>query len=445
VRSGGRVLLFLALLGVYALTLGDTTAGEARYLLTAESIVSDGDVDVRDEYRSQVYREWIDVSEPLMPVSGLTNGRLHELTGVGLPVLVAPAYALGGVVGAQLFVAALLALGFAVAAALARRLVPDPWATGGAAVVGLSPVALGWSTAVSPEPVAACLVAVAALGALRVRDRPTFRSAVAAALAIAVLPWLAVKLLPLAAVAAAALARWLRRRRRGLVAFAALEVVLTSAVALVTVNERLYGGLTPYAAAPGSPTGASGLFDHLERGPRLLGALVDGEFGLLVWAPVVALALLGTWRLWRAWREHIEVALPGVVDVEVGGGFLAGVCAVQLAVAAFLAPSLDAGDAFPVRELVPVLPAAAALVALGLRYAGRAGLALCLLTVAASVWLLAGARLGDGSVVPPAGPVPWEGAGLAVAAVAVVTVGALVGADAWRERALLATPAERHT
>ncbi|MDQ3741894.1 MAG: hypothetical protein M3389_13220, partial [Actinomycetota bacterium] len=66
-------------------------------------MVSDGDVDLRDDYRAQEYEAWID--GPLEPVAGLTEGRLHEPPGVGLALLLAAPYALAGPVGAELLVA----------------------------------------------------------------------------------------------------------------------------------------------------------------------------------------------------------------------------------------------------------------------------------------------------------------------------------------------------
>jgi hypothetical protein len=370
-------------------------------------------------------------------MAGLTGGRLHEPPGVGLALLVAPAYAVAGTTGAELFVAALLALGFVAAAALARRLVPDPWATAAALAAGLSPVALAWSTAVAPEPVAAAAVTVAALFTLRVRDAPHFGRATVAAAFIGLLPWLSLKFVPVAVLCAAALARWLRRRSRGLTAFAALEIVLVPAVALITVNERLYGGLTPYAAVDPStsPTGADTAVEYLERFPRLVGALLDPQDGLLVWVPLVALAFLALELLTRSRRERLSVALPGIVDVEVTAGFLATLCGVQLLVAAFLAPALG-GPWFPGRDLLPVLPAAAALCGWGLRHAPRVGAALAVATIAAGLWLLAGARTSDAALAPPEGPVPWGGAEPAVCAVVAAVVAFLLGRELWREREL---------
>ena len=405
-------------------------------LLIVESIASDGDVDLRDEYRSQAYHAWIDGD--LMPVAGLTGGRLHEPPGVGLGLLLAAPYAIAGPVGAELFVAALLALGFVAGAALARRLVPDPWATGSAVVAGLSAPALGWSTAIASEPVAAAAVAGAALYTLRVRDEPTFRRATTAALLIAVLPWLSIKFLPVAVVCAAALARWLRRRRRGFTAFAALEVILVPAVMLISVNERLYGGLTPYAAVPGDATGASTFSDYVDRSERLVTLFVDADWGLLAWAPFGALAFLAMELLVRSVRERLSVALPEVVDVEVTAGFLVALCAAQVAVAAFLSPVFEEDAAFPGRELLPVVPVAAALAAWGLRHAPRIGATLGALTVLGGLWLLVGARVGDGELAPPSGPLPWAGAEAAVAGLAGAAVVYLLARELWRERELTA-------
>jgi hypothetical protein len=402
----------------------------------AESIDSDGDVDLRDEYRSRVYRDWTG-GAPLAPVAGLTEGRLHEPPGVGMALLIAPAYAIAGPTGAELLVAALFALAFVAAAAIARRLVPEPWATGAALAGGLSPPALAWSTAVSPEPVAAAAVAGAALFALRVRHAPAPRRAVLAALLIGSLPWLSVKFLPVAAVAAGALARWLRRRRRGMSAFVSLEVVLVSAVALITINERLYGGLTPYSAVAGDATGALGFVEHLERFPRLVEVFLDPDVGVLVWAPFGALAFLALELLTRSLRERLAVAVPSMVDVEVAAAFLALLCGAQVFVAAFLAPSLHEA-AFPARELIAVLPVGTALAAWGLRHAPRVGQALIALTLGASAWLLIGMRAEGARLAPPEGPLPYGGAEPVVTAAVAATIVFLLGRELVRDRGLTA-------
>ncbi|MEA2470052.1 MAG: hypothetical protein QOE38_1051, partial [Thermoleophilaceae bacterium] len=127
--------LWLVFFAVYAATVdmrafdGASYAGdEPHYLLTAKSIVDDGTFDLTDEYRSRGYRSFYPYT--LDPHGLLTGGRLNEPHGLGFPLLIAPAFAIGGAVGVELFLAALAALAMLLAYRLAVRVVPDPWALG---------------------------------------------------------------------------------------------------------------------------------------------------------------------------------------------------------------------------------------------------------------------------------------------------------------------------
>ena len=206
---------------------------------------------------------------------------------MGLPVLLAPAHALGGAKAAEVLLAAVAALAFVLGATLARRVVPDPWATWAALVCGLSPPALAHATAVTPALVAGALLAGAALCALAARERPLMRFAFGGALLLAVLPWLDPWLLVPAAPVALLLARWTARRGRGLIALGSIEIQLASLVFYVSLNEQLYGGFTPLAAGPEPTTGASSLAEYADRATRLATLWVDRDAGLLRWAPVL--------------------------------------------------------------------------------------------------------------------------------------------------------------
>ena len=142
-------------MAVYAATLGipaqagmDYAGAEPHHLLAAESIVSDRDFDLTDEYADRAYASWY--PRELRTDGQVVGGRLREPHGLGFAVLIAPAYALGGARAVQGQMIVLLALAFVLAAALARRMVPEPYATLGAGLVGLSPPALAASTAVTP-------------------------------------------------------------------------------------------------------------------------------------------------------------------------------------------------------------------------------------------------------------------------------------------------------
>ena len=143
---------------------------------------------------------------------------------------------------------ALLALAFVLGAALARRMVPEPWATAGAALVGLSPPALAAATTITPGVPAAVLLAGAALCALAVRERPRLRYVFGGALLLAVLPWLGWTFVAPGAVVGWALVVWTLRERRRLAALIAGEALVGSLVFYATVNDRFYGGITPRAA-----------------------------------------------------------------------------------------------------------------------------------------------------------------------------------------------------
>jgi hypothetical protein len=396
--------LWLLLFGVYAATLGldafggsDYGGDEPHYLLAAHSIVHDGDVDVRDEYDEREYARFY--PHDLRPHGEETDGRLNEPHGVGFPLLIAPAYAVGGAKAVELFLAALAALAVALAYRLALRVVPDPWALGAALAVGLSPPLVAYGSAVYPELAAAAALAGAALLAVRLDTRVTLWEASLCFLLLGALPWLGTKFVPAGLVIGAFAARSAWRARRRTLAVGAVELSLFSVALFVAINEAVYSGPTPYAAEPAgeSATDASFPVGYLERAYRLVALFADRDYGLLRWAPVFALAFAGLWWLWRSRRDRLARAVPGVREIEVTAGLCAAALGAQLLVAAFLAPTMF-GFWFPPRHLMAALPLALPLVAWGLRHAPRVGAALAVLTGGASAWLYADVRWGGGSL-----------------------------------------------
>jgi len=424
--------VWLVLFAAYAATIGLHAFGtsqfggdEPHYLLTAESIVSDSDVDLRDEYAARAYRDWYPYV--LERHGRLTNGQANEPHGVGFPLLIAPAYAVGGPLAVQLLMAAIAALAFALGGSLARRVVPEPWAGAATLACGLSPPALAYATTVTPELAAGALLALAAILALRVRDLPRVRWVAGAAIALAILPWLGLAFAIPGAVIAVAMVRWLRRRARSFPVLVTVEALLFSAVLFVTINDRLFGGFTPTVAdAPGRAIDDLGASDLVDRAPRLVGLWLDRTYGLLRWAPVFALAFFGLWLLWRSRRDRLSEALAELRGVEVAATLCALICGAQVVVAAFVAPTMT-GFWFPGRYLVCALPVAVALVAWGLRRAPRTGAALVVLTAITSIWWYAELRIGGGGIVGPSSRAPL---GPLDAALPVFEAGSAAGAVA---------------
>lgn len=437
--------LWLLLFGAYAATLGlnafdasDYGGDEPHYLLAAESIVEDGDLDVLDEYAARSYADFY--PHDLHEHGKETEGRLNEPHGVGFPLLIAPAYAIGGVKGVELFLAAIAALAVALAYRLALRVAPDPWALGAALAVGLSPPFLAYGTAVYPELAAGAALAGAALLAVRLDESSRRGEAFLCFALLGALPWLGTKFVPAGVVVGAVAARSLWRARRRTLAVGAVELSLFSVATYVAINEAVYGGPTPYAADVAGETATDASFPggYLERAYRLVALFVDRNYGLLRWAPVFVLAFAGLWWLWRSRRERLARALPQVREVELAASLCAAALAAQLLVAAFAAPTMF-GFWFPPRHLLACLPLAVPLVGLGVRHMPRVGSALVAITLAGSAWLYAELRWGGGSFVTgrpeaPFGPLTdllplfesgggwpfWLAGGIGIAAVLLV-------------------------
>ncbi|MEV4422084.1 hypothetical protein AB0L40_19200 [Patulibacter sp. NPDC049589] len=437
------LLLWAGLLAVYAagLTLPaapgrDLTATEAHRLLAAHSIVTDGDLDLLDEYIARPYEHWGGIAglQPGRPLPSnvavqrderqkegppLAPGGYIEPTGLGLGAVLAPAYwfgrttGMGGPLAVQLWCAGLLAAAFVVALGLARRIVPDPWATRGVVAVALSPPLVLGATQIGPTGPTALLLTGAVAAALAVRDHPRTLAALSCAVLCALIPWVWLPLAPAALVVAGALTRWMRRRRRGLMGYMALEVLLLSAFILLTVSDRIYGGPTPWSPQVGwsLPTFFDGFWDVLQRiflSP--VGLLIDRDFGLLRWAPVLVLVGVAVWRLvhWR--RSRLFRVFADEIHVEVSVLFLLLVFVAATVPYAILSP-WPATNWLGGAGAATALPVVAATVGWAWQRVPRAGAALAAVTVVATVWLL-GAGIFDGGAAtdPQRGALPWAGA-----------------------------------
>jgi hypothetical protein len=384
-----------AAVGMRASRTATVTGDEPFYLATAQSLVSDGDLDLRDEYASLGQREfdrfW-DGSVPLWrQMKPAEDGRLLAPHEPGLPLLIAPAYAVGGLDGVRRFLVVVWAVGMAFAAVVVRRVLDGSASVGGgggnrggdrggngvgngvgngggdgralawlaigaAVVVGAGVPGLVYASQVYPEGAAACCVAAALALLASSKARP-----VALALVLVALAWLGVKYVPLAALLAAF---WARSRphlassapkaRRWWPEAVAGVIVAVAAAHYVWWHMHTFGGLTPYGANvvwAGEGT-ASILADHLDltdRTYRLYGLFLDARFGLFVWLPAAVLAVAGVER--RTARYAAALAVCVLM------GTFASITMM--------------GWWFPGRMLVAALPALAVLLAVGARRVPR--------------------------------------------------------------------------
>jgi len=100
--------------GMRASRTASVTGDEPFYLLTAQSLLSDGDLDLRDEYRNREERRFWDGSVRLWKqMKPTSDGRLLSPHDPGLSLLTLPAYAAAGLRGVQRLLVVLWALAMA--------------------------------------------------------------------------------------------------------------------------------------------------------------------------------------------------------------------------------------------------------------------------------------------------------------------------------------------
>lgn len=414
-------------ISVRAADVGAAAVDEPQYLLTALSLWEDGDLDISDE-RAQGRADAFHQAALPVQTAVLADGRRVSPHDPLLPLLLAPAMGLGGWVTAKAF---LVLLGGLLAAATAW-LIGTRWpvsstVAGAAAALATSTAPLAvYAHQVYPEIVAA-LAVVIAVGAIlpplpdragwpgwafrpdRARQGWSGPRAVVLVAAVSALPWLAAKYIPVAlALAVVALARM----RQGNPRLAALTTAAlgVSGAWWLAGHQLLYGGWTAYAA--GDHFSGRGEFsavgfapDLLGRSSRLVGLLVDSDYGLVAWQPAWLLVLPAL-----GWMIRARGAGLGALGMPLLAGWLTAV---------FVALTMH-GYWWPGRQVVVVLPLAAIVVAVALsgwaqstrttvpgkssraRHAViGAAVALSAIGVAVQAWVLIAGRTGS---------VTWVGA-----------------------------------
>ena len=310
---------------------------EPHYLMVADSLIHDRDLDLTRDYAEGRYRAFH--AEPLEPhfrVRG-KNGEIYSIHAIGLSLLVLPAYALFGHAGASLFMALLAAL----LAREIRELLPE--SEGVSWALALSPPLVHYAGLIFTEVPAALGLAFAIRRVRRV-EAASPGDALLAGIALAFLPWLNVRYAAFPVLVLLYVV--VQRPAWRLVATMASPSVV-SALAIGAYHYALYGFVDParvYGRRPELSLG--GLSEGLP------GLLLDQEFGLLVYAPLFAFAVPGLVVLARErTREAVLVlALVGVVSLTAGAW-----------------PMWRGGFNPPARFLVPVLPALALALAAGLK------------------------------------------------------------------------------
>lgn len=296
-------------IGVRYVSRVSASGDELDYLLMAQSLWREGDLDMRDNYARGDHLEYTPGYDR-MPGGGTrrADGRPYPTHGPGLPFLIAPVYALGG----RAACCVLLSLVAAGLGLLVRSLARSAGANEESALVAwaaaVGPPVLFYTTFLYTEVPIAFALALALHLLLR---SPGPAGAALAAIALSALPWLHVR----AGLASAALGVFglFQLRGRPRLAFAATAGAM--ALVYVAYFQHVFGTGTPLALYGGRMPGPMLRATPLRT---LVGLFVDGGFGLLPYAPVFLLGLAGLGRLlgrggrdrwaWGAWA--FAVLLP---------------------------------------------------------------------------------------------------------------------------------------
>lgn len=282
-------LLYVAA-GIWTTRRVAPTGDEPYYLLAADSLLH-GEGFALDRRWSEIASSGYDPGDHLadLPRQSAPSRRapghfpLHDL---GLSMLLALPFSIGGRALAVACVGVAMAAAVALAHRAASRLVSPRMAAGGALLGGLSVPALTYSGQLFPDSLMA--VAVAAGLAALVGAAPLW----AGAIGIAALPFLHLRGWPLAIALLLAVGWGRTRRDRATLLAPLLAVVIGGSV----LDQAVYGVPLPHAGFLLFFTGRAdtSLGAYATTTPfGVLGLFVDRAFGLLPAAPVALLAFVG--------------------------------------------------------------------------------------------------------------------------------------------------------
>jgi len=290
---------------------------EPHYLIITQSLLTDGDLRIENNHQRHDYLAYS--SQELKPdyLRRGRDGAIYSIHAPGLPAVVAPAFALGGYAGVNVFLSLVCALGAALVWHAIWRLTNDAGAAWfGWASVALTTPFLFQAFTVYPDGLGAVLVMTGIVALLDPERLSSPLRIVGHGAALALLPWLHTRYALLAAVLGVALVlRVAATRERRLPLLLSLFVVpMVSAACWFLSFYAIYGTFNP-AAPYGGYTQST--LANAARG--LTGLAIDQQFGILPNAPIYLAGFAGLWMLGRSHRrlciELVAVIVPYTIAV----------------------------------------------------------------------------------------------------------------------------------
>jgi len=277
-------------LGTWSTAPHHPEGDEPHYLVITQSLLNDRDLKIENNHTQGDYRAYLNRSIKPDFLQRGKDGQIYSIHAPGLPLLVAPGFAVAGYPGVLVELVLLGAVASALVWRVAWQVTGEAAASWFAwAAVTLSVPFFFHASAVFPDGLGAVLTLVAVLPLVEARARePRYLVAIGAALAA--LPWLHSRFAILAASAAVVIAGRAvtepSRRVARLAAFAAWPAL--SAAGWFLFFQVIYGTPNPAVTYGGTTSTAAG---NIVRGAP--GLLFDQQFGLIPNAPVYLCAAAG--------------------------------------------------------------------------------------------------------------------------------------------------------
>jgi hypothetical protein len=283
---------------------------EPHYLIITQSLLEDGDLRIENNHRQGDYHAFYagELPKPDYRRRG-RNGEIYSIHAPGLPVLIAPAFAVAGYHGVVVFLILVAASGTALAWRLAWMVTGRTDAAWlGWAAVTISASAIFHSFTVYPDGVGGVIALTGVWALLRAeRESQSGNERIGPwwlhGAALGLLPWVHTRFAIIAgSLGALILLRLATTRNAAGKAVAFLALPAVSALAWVGFFLAVYGTpdpSAPYANEEGSvafiPGGLAGLF-------------FDQRFGVFAYAPILITACFGLGVMVRA-RAHRRLGL----------------------------------------------------------------------------------------------------------------------------------------
>lgn len=270
------------------------TGDEPHYLIIAQSLIKDHDLDLKNNYNQKDYRAWgypIETLDAHISVNS-QNHKSYSVHSIGWPLVFLPFFALAGRIGITFFTSLIAtALVFNLYLLIRHYTKNNFVAIAISTVIGFSAPILTYSTQIFNEIFGALLTLYAYRKIVEKSNKPLDQFLIM--LAIAYLPWVHIKYLFLSLVL---LISYLITNFKNKKIFWGIIYLLSISV-LGYFLHHFYGSFSPNAQYPSSFS-----FNFLKIGQGALGLLLDRTFGLLSLTPVYFFSLAGFYFLYQ--KDH---------------------------------------------------------------------------------------------------------------------------------------------